>query len=242
MSIFQLFHQNSKFKRERPADPRDTSKWPESWTTTFYKEYERYPVFELGQREELSMPLGAVIEKRHSSRTYLCNITDAQLSSLLWYTSGEIDQDAVYGRGRRASASAGARYPIETYVLLAKSTATIPAGTYHYSVRRHALEALPSEALSPDVLQKLFRYPETSTAGAIFVYTGIFQRETNKYGERGYRNVLLEAGGIGEQLYLVCGALGVGCVGMSGYEDYALENHLGVDGITESVVHSVVVG
>ncbi len=242
MSLFQLFHQQSKYGEWRPNNPHDTSDWPEAWTTTFYKEYERFPRVLLPKPTDIQNPVGKLIKQRSSARTYTATVLEDTLSSFLWYTCGETDPDAVRGSGRRASASAGARYPIEAYLLLLKDCGNIAAGTYHYAVRTHALERIRNDVLSPESAAALFRYPETVHASGVLILSGVFSRETAKYKERGYRHVLLEAGGIGEQCYLVAGALSLGCVGMSGYQDSLLEEHLGIDGVTESIVHTIVFG
>jgi SagB-type dehydrogenase family enzyme len=242
MFLFQLFHQRSKFDPANKAAPRPRSEWPHSWTTTYYKVYERFISKKLGATLDLSLSVGDAIAKRHSSREYPHMLSTEHLSTLLKYTSGELDPNAVYGQGRRACASAGARYPIETYVLLFKAAGDFVPGTYHYDVQNHALVNLRAPQLDEKLRTELLNYPESVAATGVLVYTGVFVRETEKYGERGYRHTLLEAGGIGAQCYLVSGALGIGCVAMSGYQDRALEAHLAIDGVTESVVHAVVFG
>jgi SagB-type dehydrogenase family enzyme len=169
-------------------------------------------------------------------------MTEQQLSNILFYTLGETDPSALEGRGRRAYASAGARYPLEAYVLLFERVGAHDPGVYHYALEAHGLTRIRHDALSDQDIDRYFRYPETKRASCAVVLTAVFHRASIKYGERSYRHVLLEAGGVGEQAYLVAGAEGVGCVVMSGYQDDALERLLDIDGVTESVVSTIVFG
>ena len=72
--------------------------------------------------------------------------------------------------------------------------------------------------------------------------TAVFSRNQMKYGERGYRYVLLEAGHIGQNMYLNAAALSLKCCALGGTIDSKLEKFLDIDGITESVVYAVAFG
>jgi SagB-type dehydrogenase family enzyme len=72
--------------------------------------------------------------------------------------------------------------------------------------------------------------------------TDVFWRNQNKYGERGYRYILLEAGHIGQNIYLVSEALGLKCCALGGTRDENLEELVDIDGVTESVVYALAVG
>ncbi|MFZ2593205.1 MAG: SagB/ThcOx family dehydrogenase [Minisyncoccia bacterium] len=242
MKIFQLYHDASKNKRH-PGVMSHPETWPQDWTTTYYKKYERLPKFKLQPpSEDLAVSLGTVIRNRHSTREYTKVITEQELSDLLFYSCGQIDADALYGRGRRAYASGGGRFPLEIYLFVIKKIGLIDAGVYHYDVASHTLNRIDTEGSSPEEIRKIFFYPETPSASVIVVFSAVFERMYTKYKERSYRHVLLEAGGAGEQMYLVAGALGIGCVGMSGFVDESIEARLDIDGVQESVLYSVVLG
>ena len=65
-----------------------------------------------------------------------------------------------------------------------------------------------------------------------------------KYGERGYRFILQESGHIAQNVYLLCEALGLKCCALGGFRisDEQIEKFLGIDGLTESIVYTLVVG
>lgn len=75
-----------------------------------------------------------------------------------------------------------------------------------------------------------------------FLMTAVFHRNQVKYGERGYRYILIETGHIGQNLYLVSEAAGIKCRALGGTRDENIEKLLDIDGIGESVVYAVAVG
>ena len=154
-------------------------------------------------------------------------------------------------RHRRAQASDGARFPIEVYpIVFRPSTSSgqapggdgLKAGLYHYNVKDHALDVLWDGEFSDEDISQIFTYPWVKDAAVGIVMTAVFSRNQNKYGERGYRYILLEAGHIGQNLYLVSEALGLKCCALGGKKDENLEKLIDIDGVTESVVYGFAVG
>jgi SagB-type dehydrogenase family enzyme len=72
--------------------------------------------------------------------------------------------------------------------------------------------------------------------------TGVFERTILKYGERGYRFVLLEVGHIAQNLCLLAEEMGLGAVCLGGFYDREVETVLGIDGTDESILYLVAVG
>ncbi len=85
--------------------------------------------------------------------------------------------------------------------------------------------------------------PELFADGAAFVaVTAVFWRSRFKYGQRGYRFALLEAGHAVQNLLLVATGLGLTALPLGGYYDGAVDHLLGVDGVDESTVYLVAIG
>ncbi|MBY0293714.1 SagB/ThcOx family dehydrogenase, partial [Patescibacteria group bacterium] len=141
----------------------------------------------------------------------------------------------------RAQPSAGARFPLEMYFFNFVS-GEIPSGIYHYDVKEHRLDVLEERVFTPEDIKELFTYEYVSTATGVFVLTALFWRNKIKYGERGYRYVLLEAGHIGQNISLIASALSYKATMMGGSIDLKVESALDIDGITESVVYAAAVG
>ena len=75
----------------------------------------------------------------------------------------------------------------------------------------------------------------------IFI-TPLFERSVFKYGERGYRFVLLEAGHVAQNLNLVATALGFGCLNIGGFFDREIDQFLALDGIAHSTIYMMAIG
>ena len=63
-----------------------------------------------------------------------------------------------------------------------------------------------------------------------------------KYGERGYRVLLLDAGHVAQNILLVATALGIGACTVAGFHDDALAHELGVDAQEEPVLYTLTLG
>ena len=146
------------------------------------------------------------------------------------------------------------------------SDGDLPAGLYHYNVKDHQLDVLWDREFTPtpergsstesaaganprlvrgfsdEDIGSIFTYPWVKNAACAIVMTSVFWRNQNKYGERGYRYILLEAGHIGQNVYLASEALGLKCCALGGTRDENLEKLLDIDGVTESVVYALAVG
>ena len=70
----------------------------------------------------------------------------------------------------------------------------------------------------------------------------MFGRSQKKYGTRGYRYVLLEAGHSAQNVCLRAAELGLGSLCMGGFEDARLNRMLGLEPAREGVVYAVAVG
>jgi SagB-type dehydrogenase family enzyme len=70
----------------------------------------------------------------------------------------------------------------------------------------------------------------------------MFWRTRFKYGLRGYRFALLEAGHVVQNVLLACTALGLAAVPVGGFYDRPVDALLGADGVNESVVYAVSLG
>ena len=67
-------------------------------------------------------------------------------------------------------------------------------------------------------------------AAAIFVFTGIFERTTRKYGDRGRRYVYIEAGHAAQNLFLQSESLGLASVIVGAFVDDAVAGILNLPG------------
>jgi SagB-type dehydrogenase family enzyme len=115
-----------------------------------------------------------------------------------------------------------------------------PAG--HYNVRKHCLEPVSAQLSLPAFAPVLYTYPFIEEANVIIFLSAVFARAQKKYGPRGYRYILLEAGHVVQNMCLLAAAEGLGSLCMGGFLDSRLNAMLGLDGANEAVVYSVAIG
>jgi len=84
--------------------------------------------------------------------------------------------------------------------------------------------------------------PFIRDANLIFFLSAVFHRSQKKYGPRGYRYILLEAGHVAQNLCLIAAEFNLGSLCMGGFYDSRLNRFLGFDGLSEAVVYSVAAG
>ncbi|MDD2657311.1 MAG: SagB/ThcOx family dehydrogenase [Candidatus Pacebacteria bacterium] len=237
LDFSDLFHQLSKDHSARGAAriPNDPREWPIEWKTTYYKDYPSSKKIRLTDAPP-QIDLFSAISSRKSGRLYGEEpVTKDELSVLLKYACGEITY--ADGKVHRAQASGGGRFPIEVYPIIFRGTPDLSSGLYHYNVREHSLDVLWERTFTKEDIAELFTYPWVQDAPLALVMTAVFSRNKVKYKERGYRYLMLEAGHIGQNLYLTSAALDLECCALGGTRDESLEEFIDIDGTTESVVY-----
>lgn len=192
------------------------------------------------------MPLGAAITNRVSIRNLRpTTLALGDLAALLHHAYGVTRSNAGTDMPRsfRAAPSGGALYPLEIYVHT-KHVAGLDPGLHHFSVLSNELRQVRAGDLSPRIYDALvfFQSHLAYNATALFFLTAVFERSTFKYGARGYRFILLEAGHVAQNLCLAATALGLGSLNIGGYYDDKVDDLLGLDGLTQSTVYMVAIG
>lgn len=235
---FEKFHRITKQKKIS-AENLDPAKWPKEWKTVHFKAYGRLAEIVLPKPQTLTnISLQSALYKRTSSRKFSRQpLSREKLSMLLYYSSGLKDIQKPESSARFYP-SAGARYPLETYLVLLNTS--LPKGLYHYYLKYHTLEKLLD--LPKFQFRRYFSQNWIGQAAGLIIITGVFKRTTIKYAGRGYRHILQESGHIGQNIYLVSAALGFNCCAIGGYIDGRLNKLLDIDGITEAVIYVLAVG
>ena len=205
------------------------------------------PAVRLPEPVALDAPLGAVLARRRSVRRFAERaVAVGELAAMLqagYGRSGQLLASAPDGTGPqlRTVPSGGALYPLELY-LFAWRIAGLRRGLYHFDPLRRVLERLRAGDEREAVLARTV-YPEpVGGCAALFAVTAVFWRTRFKYGLRGYRFALMEAGHVVQNVLLAATALGLGAVPLSGFYDRAMDELLGLDGVNESMVYAVAVG
>ncbi len=184
-----------------------------------------------------------IIQTRHSIRTFDKRpISLDDVSKLLYYANGvtgkNTDDDNIL-HYFRTSPSAGGLHPIEIY-LIAINVDGLTPGIYHYSPMENVLETVsdqnPSEKLND------ITFNQTSNISAVLVLTGIPGKSRFKYGERGYRFMMLEGGHISQNILLSANSLDLASYPIGGFVDDDLDELIGINGVDEVSLYMLMIG
>ena len=147
------------------------------------------------------------IKQRRTIRSFAAKALDLdQLSQLLWAAGGITDDRGF----KRAAPSAGALYPMDVYVVVgSEGIPPIEAGIYHYRPATHQLAAIGRGDKRSSVARASLSQMWMAEAPLTMVVTAEYARASVKYGKRGPRYAMIEAGHIGQNIFLQAQALGL---------------------------------
>ena len=241
--LWEMFHENSKITRysEFLPDEEVRRRMQGIWQSLPMAHMPpiTLPVPETGAP---SLALGFAISRRRSPNNMVAApLAQTELGALLYYMAAARSGSGEPERPFRMVPSGGALYPIEIFVHL-RTVEGLAPGLYYYDPLDHALHSVDTGDRSGDIAVCLLQ-PSLVMDSAIQIFqTALCVRSTFKYGDRGYRFVMMEAGHQAQNLSLVATALGLGCVHVGGYRDHAVDEFLGIDGINHSTVYLAFVG
>ena len=141
----------------------------------------------------------------------------------------------------RGVPSAGGLFPLELYPLM-HSTLGVEEGLYHYNPIAHQLEPIRTATRIGDLSRSLLAENFLEGANLVVFIAAVFDRTLRKYGPRGYRYILLEAGHVAQSICLLAQEAGLATLCVSGYLDGDLNAALELEATEESVVYCVGVG
>ena len=146
----------------------------------------------------------------------------AQIAQILWAADGLSDP-----RGLRTAPSAGATYPLELYLVVGELGVTgLNPGVYRYLVAEHALLPTVNGDLRAQVSRASLHQAWMAEAPVLLVIAAAYQRCTAKYGERGVMYTHMESGHVGQNVFLMAEALGLGAGIVGAFEDQGLSRVL----------------
>jgi SagB-type dehydrogenase family enzyme len=249
-ALWELFHENSKLSRHErhptyAVHPSDATVVRMMHRLRRVKPYTDYPKVALPTAVPTSeQSFDDVLLERTTARSFgPGSISLPQLAKVLFmsYAVTRDNEGSDFPRPFRIIPSGGALYPLELYVH-ASRVEDLQAGLYHYDAEKHSLDALRAGDASAEVAAALVQHELARTAAATVFVSAVFFRSTFKYGDRGYRFVLLEAGHLVQNALLCAQELGLAAAPIGGYSDRDVDRFLGFDGLTESTVYVVLVG
>lgn len=180
----------------------------------------------------------ALRERRSPTRFEDQPITHEEVAALVDGAAGIVFEGENDDLHRRAYPSGGALYPLELYPLVLAG-ADIDPGLYHYNVLDRTLEKLISGQLRAEI--DFIATDLIDTAPFCLFLTARMERTTRKYGDRGYRYALMEAGHMMQNICLIAEHIGLGCRPIAGFAEAAADEFL-QRGDTETCLYTGVVG
>lgn len=184
-----------------------------------------------------SLPLGEAIGRRRSIRRFSNTpLSFEHVSFLLWAMNGLRDR-----QGHRTVPSAGACYSLDV-TLIANRVEGLEAGMYDHDPVGMRLVARRPGQWGRQTADACLGQDMGALAGAVFVMSAEFARTTERYGDRGYRYVYLDAGHMGQNLLLAATALGLGACPIGAFSDDMFNELLQLDGDAQGVLYLVAVG
>ena len=231
------FQNSTKYRRGKtPGRTLDGSKKPPP-----AKVYPNAQTVELTLSKDFpDMTLWETLRRRRSVREYVDEpITKHDLAHLLWAAQGVTAKED--GFFFRTAPSAGALYPIETYVVV-HNVREIKRGVWHYNVADHRLELIVEGDCRLVAARAALDQGMCAEAAVVFVWTAVFARSKWKYGQRAYRYVYLDAGHVAQNVALAAVALGLGSCQVAALYDDEVNHLVGADGVEESVVYMTSIG
>jgi SagB-type dehydrogenase family enzyme len=188
-------------------------------------------------------PFLDLVNNRKSRRKYTSDsLTLEELSFLLWSTQG-VKKVLKSGRGvQRTVPSAGAKSPLETYLVINNVQALEP-GLYRYIAFSHQLMYIKSIDNAEEKLGKLaFDQKFVGTAPVIFCWAAVPYRTEWRYTILSHKFIAVDLGIVNQSLYLACEAVNLGTVAIGYYEQNKLDKLLGLNTEEEFVVLVAPVG
>jgi SagB-type dehydrogenase family enzyme len=236
--IGELYHQETKYRRDAmPRGGLDWARQPSPYKG-FPAALKHVPIQPSEQKG--GKPIWEAIAQRRSQREFSPHpITFAELSQLLWATQGITAR--AWGYDFRAAPSAGALYPIETYVVVNRMN-ELTQGLYHFDIKENQLILLKEGNFGRDLSRAGLGQEMLEEASCVFIWTAIVARSKWKYRERAYRYIYMDAGHMGQNLYLAATAMNLGCCTVGAFYDEEVDRIIGVDGREEISIYLGAIG
>lgn len=177
-----------------------------------------------GKRMKLPKPktngevsLETAIKRRRTVRSFASRpLSMEQCSQLFWAAQGITENNGF----KRAAPSGGALYPMDIYAVVGENCVNgMKSGAYHYDPKGHAVSLISAGDLRNKVAGAALSQVWMATAPLNILITAEYYRITGKYGKRGVRYAIIEAGHIGQNILLQSEAMGLGAGIVGAFKD-----------------------
>ncbi|NEQ95261.1 MAG: SagB/ThcOx family dehydrogenase [Cyanothece sp. SIO2G6] len=176
--------------------------------------------------------------KRRSTREYTGeSITLNQLKTILDFTY----HPSHYGdQGIDAAPDYCDLSLLETFIAVAGVTG-LDEGCYYYAPIAEELRQIRFKNFRKDLHGLCLGQPLGKDAAAVIFHTADLTKAVDRYGDRAYRYLHMDAGHLGQRLNLAAIRLGLGVSGIGGFFDDMVNEVLGIP-VDEAVVYITTLG
>jgi SagB-type dehydrogenase family enzyme len=130
---------------------------------------------------------------------------------------------------------------VDLFVAVNRVEAIAP-GFYQYRPRQREIAQVRRGDLRAEVIRACLRQKKAGKAAVAAFMVGRIADAAARWGWRSYRQLLVEAGEMGQRIYLAAEAMGLAARNLSAFYDDELNDLLGFDGRREAVLHLTVFG
>ena len=164
------------------------------------------------------MPLNEALKRRRSQRVFEDKDLELKtVSQLLWAAQGVTEPSS----GFRTAPSAGALYPLETFMLEKENL-------YRYLPASNSIETVSRGVDTVRLADAAAGQAFVADAPVVIVIGAVFERTRAKYGERADRYVHMEAGHAAQNLLLEAVSLDLGAIPVGAFDDKQVREILGL--------------
>jgi len=104
--------------------------------------------------------------------------------------------------GVRTAPSAGALYPLGVYVVIG-NVEGVTKGVYKHKPHEHELVKVRNGNVRDELTIAALGQTWVGESAIVIVFSAVYERTTQKYGDRGIRYVHMEAGHAAQNVYFV---------------------------------------
>jgi len=192
-------------------------------------------------RSDPELSLGEVLRERRTVREFAKGpVRFADFGAVIRGTFGQtgwVDGGLLGRLVAKTTPSAGARHPIECYVI-AWGVEGLPAGAYHYSVRKDRLESLRVGDFRSEAVRFASGQAWIRRAAFVCLLTAVADRVFWKYRlADAYRLFFLDAGHLAQTFTLLAVEREMGPFMTAAIQERKIEKFLGLDGIEEFPIY-----
>lgn len=255
-SIAALYHENSKSSRfslysEVEKIMTFTDPFILRRSANPFKTYADRDRFYLSAKVDIKNEgFLTTLKNRRSKRKFDANynLSKNEISALCHLSYGVVHWESIIGDdkggsfGYRNIPSGGALYPMELYFVSFNSY--LPQGLFHYRPDINCLEFIKEGNYIELINSIILASPKVDllSSSGLFLTTSIIERVIIKYGEKGYRFMIMEAGAVNTMLSLVASSLNLAACSIGGYYDDEVNEFLEIDGSFETVNNILIIG